>query len=80
MFSYRLDPIVINGRIKEAMTELKATHPEIKATIMGTRRTDPHSSKSKCSFTLSDFSKREACDFLFSSMDSGFFNSIIHNE
>ncbi len=44
-FSYRLDQIVINGRIKDSMNSLKTTHPQIKAVIMGTRRTDPYSSK-----------------------------------
>ena len=32
------------------------------------------------SFTLSDFSKREVCNFLFAGIDTDFFNSDIHNE
>ena len=32
------------------------------------------------SFTLSDFSKRQASDFLLSTIDTGIFNSAIHNE
>lgn len=42
---YRLEPIVINSRIKDALAQLKTTRPEIKAVLMGTRRTDPHSSQ-----------------------------------
>ena len=43
---YNLEMITIEGRIKDALGDLKQQHPEIKAVIMGTRRTDPHSCKS----------------------------------
>ncbi len=45
---YRLDSMVINARIKDALAELKSTHPGIKAVLMGTRRTDPHSGPFAC--------------------------------
>ena len=35
---------------------------------------------SQGSFTLSDFSKREACDFFLATMDTGIFNNTIRNE
>ena len=41
--SYDLEPINIDGRIKEALKELKVTHPGISAVLMGTRRSDPYS-------------------------------------
>jgi FAD synthetase len=47
---YDLDLIQIDGRIKDALNQLKSTHPEIQCVIMGTRLTDPHSSD------LNDFS------------------------
>jgi len=47
---YELDLIQINGRIKDALNQLKISHPEIECVIMGTRLTDPNSSN------LSDFS------------------------
>lgn len=47
---YDLDLIQINGRIKDALFELKVSHPDIQCIIMGTRLTDPYSS------TLKDFS------------------------
>jgi hypothetical protein len=34
-----------NGRIKDSLGDLQAQHPEIKAVVMGTRETDPYSSK-----------------------------------
>ena len=43
---YRLDQVIINGRIKDALTELTQTHPHIKAVIMGTRHSDPFSGES----------------------------------
>ena len=42
---YNLEMITIEGRIKDALGDLKQQHPEIKAVVMGTRRTDPHSCK-----------------------------------
>lgn len=47
---YHLDLITIDGRIRDAMSELKVIRPEIRAVIMGTRSTDPNSS------LLKDFS------------------------
>lgn len=47
---YHLDLLVIDGRIKAALTTLKQTHPAISVVLMGTRRSDPHSA------TLKDFS------------------------
>ena len=40
---YQLNLININGRIKDALAELKQTHSCLSAVLMGTRRTDPHS-------------------------------------
>lgn len=47
---YKLDLIEINGRIKDALFQLKTSHPDIQCIIMGTRLTDPFSS------SLQDFS------------------------
>jgi len=47
---YELDLIQINGPIKEALFQLKNSHPDIQCVIMGTRFTDPYSS------SLKDFS------------------------
>jgi FAD synthetase len=47
---YELDLIKINSQIKEALVQLKISHPEIQCVIMGTRFTDPYSS------SLQDFS------------------------
>lgn len=47
---YRLDVVVVDGRIKDALTKLKQTHPGISAVLMGTRRSDPNSN------LLKDFS------------------------
>ncbi|CAF1417021.1 unnamed protein product [Rotaria sordida] len=47
---YHLDLIRIDGRIKDALHQLKYSHPEIQCVIMGTRSTDPYSSG------LNDFS------------------------
>ena len=41
---YNLHLITIDDRIKEALASLKQQHPNIKAVVMGTRRTDPYSS------------------------------------
>ena len=32
-----------SGRIKDSLAEMQTEHPDIKATIMGTRKTDPYS-------------------------------------
>lgn len=39
---YPISVIRVTGTIFEALANLKTTHPEIKAILMGTRRTDPH--------------------------------------
>lgn len=41
---YNLELITITGRIKDALGELNSKDPALKAVVMGTRRTDPHSS------------------------------------
>lgn len=41
---YHIELITITGRIKDALGELKVKDPSMKAVLMGTRRTDPHSS------------------------------------
>nr|XP_054761805.1 FAD synthase-like [Lytechinus pictus] len=40
---YNLKTILIKGRIKDALWDMKKNHPTIKAVLMGTRQTDPHS-------------------------------------
>ncbi|KAL8614105.1 hypothetical protein ACOMHN_026322 [Nucella lapillus] len=40
---YKLELIRYEGRIKENLATLKQSHPNIKAVLMGTRRTDPYS-------------------------------------
>lgn len=41
---YSLDPIQISGLgIKESLSQLKHSHPQFKAIMMGTRHTDPYS-------------------------------------
>lgn len=47
---YHIDLIPIDGQIKQALNQLKISHPEIQCIIMGTRSTDPYSSN------LNDFS------------------------
>ncbi|CAF0781603.1 unnamed protein product [Adineta steineri] len=47
---YDINLIQIDGRIKDALYQLKSSHPNIQCVIMGTRFTDPHSSN------LNDFS------------------------
>lgn len=53
--NYNLRMIVISASIKEGLENLKETHPNIKAVIMGTKRHDPYSSQLKC-FTMTDAS------------------------
>ena len=43
--SYNLEMLSFNGRIKDNLFELQKGHPNIKAVIMGTRKTDPYSSE-----------------------------------
>jgi len=43
-----------DGRIKDALNQLKISHPDIQCIIMGTRSTDPHSSN------LDDFSPTDS--------------------
>ena len=45
LYSYPVSVIRVSGLISEALANLKATNPEIRAIFMGTRRTDPHASK-----------------------------------
>ena len=47
---YELNLIQIDGRIKDALFQLKISHPGIQCVIMGSRFTDPYSS------SLNDFS------------------------
>jgi FAD synthetase len=47
---YNIDLIQIDGQIKDALNQLKISHPDIQCIIMGTRFTDPYSS------SLNDFS------------------------
>jgi len=47
---YGIDLINIHGRIKDALEQLKSSHPDILCIIMGTRLTDPNS------LHLNDFS------------------------
>lgn len=51
--NYNLEMIVIPGSIKDGLTKLKISHPQIKAVIMGTRRHDPYSSSLRA-FTVTD--------------------------
>lgn len=51
--SYQLDLITIEGKMKHALEKLKVDHPEIKAVLMGTRFTDPHS-RNLAPFTPTD--------------------------
>lgn len=43
---YHLEIIKEYGSIQTALLNLKVKYPEIKAILMGTRSTDPHSGKS----------------------------------
>jgi len=51
---YHLKLLAVDGRIRDALFELKSTQPRISAVLMGTRRSDPHSE------TLNDFSPTDA--------------------
>ncbi|CAG5132824.1 unnamed protein product [Candidula unifasciata] len=51
---YNLQMIHYDGRIKECLATLKVKHPQMKAVIMGTRKTDP------CSDQLREFSMTDA--------------------
>ena len=42
---YNLSMIDLHGRIKDSLIELKNQQPQIQAVVMGTRNTDPYSSK-----------------------------------
>jgi len=50
---FHLELITVSGGIKDSLKQIKADHPELKAVIMGTRKTDPHSSH-LTSFTPTD--------------------------
>ena len=41
--AYNLEIVSVYGRIKEALTALKDSRPQLQAVVMGTRRTDPYS-------------------------------------
>ena len=45
---YGLDVIRIKGSIHDALSQLKSSHPQVKAICMGTRSTDPHSGVCVC--------------------------------
>lgn len=45
---YGLELIRIQGGIREALSDLKSSHPHLKAVCMGTRSTDPHSGDHVC--------------------------------
>ena len=51
---YQMELIKIDGPIKEALNQLKSSHPDVQCVIMGTRLTDPNSS------TLNDFSPTDS--------------------
>ena len=51
---YHLDLLVIDGRIKDALSKLKQIRPAISAVLMGTRRSDPNSA------VLKDFSPTDS--------------------
>ena len=44
IFRYGLELIQVSGSIQDALSQLKSSHPQLKAVCMGTRHTDPHSS------------------------------------
>lgn len=50
---YSLDMLNISGRIRDSLKELQTQHPNIKAVIMGTRKTDPYSSHLQA-FSMTD--------------------------
>ena len=41
---YGLELIQVSGSIQHALSQLKSSHPQLKAVCMGTRHTDPYSS------------------------------------
>ena len=41
---YSLELIQVSGSIQHALSQLKSSHPQLKAVCMGTRHTDPYSS------------------------------------
>jgi hypothetical protein len=41
---YGLELIQVSGSIQQALSQLKSSHPQLKAVCMGTRHTDPYSS------------------------------------
>ena len=51
--AYNLDLLVIENGMKQGLEQLRISHPEIKACLMGTRRHDPYSSKLR-SFSPTD--------------------------
>lgn len=51
---YNLELITVSGQIKDALGELNSKDPDLKAVVMGTRRTDPNSS------SLSTFSPTDS--------------------
>lgn len=40
---YSLQLLTVHGNIKQALADMKTRHPQLKAVLMGTRRTDPYS-------------------------------------
>ena len=42
---YGLELIQVSGSIQHALSQLKSSHPQLKAVCMGTRHTDPYSSE-----------------------------------
>ena len=42
-YRYGLELIHLSGSIRHALSDLKTSHPQLKAVCMGTRHTDPYS-------------------------------------
>ncbi|KAF5902310.1 FAD synthase isoform X1, partial [Clarias magur] len=40
---YELDLFAVEGNIRQALIEVQEKRPELRAVLMGTRRTDPYS-------------------------------------